>query len=334
MSRSLGILVGLFFVFAHTAVLRAEEPLVVKMGTVAPEGTPWAKQVKKVRNYIKEKSGGKIKVKVYTGFAKGGEKSIVRRCVQGSLHMCGVTVGALATVVNDLALLELPYLFKDSAQADRILDGPALALIKKILESKGLVFYGWSENGWRGFGTKDKEIRTPKDLIGLKMRAQESKVHVLTYKALGALPVPIALPEVVGALQTGVVDGYDNTPLYLFAASWYEHTKFYTRSDHIYQPAAIVYNKAFLDGVTAEQKTILMGNAQEVADYGRKLIRKIDGPLIDNIKSAGIKVITLTDAQKAAFKKATLPVHNKIRKRLTKDGKKLLKLIEKLIKAG
>jgi TRAP-type transport system periplasmic protein len=329
MNRRFGILLALFAFLASSSAVRAEDKLVVKMGTVAPEGTPWAKQVKKVRKYIKKKSGGSIKVKVYTGFAKGGEKSIVRRCVQGSLHMCGVTVGALATVVNDLALLELPYLFKDSDQADRILDGPALDLIKKILEKKGLVFYGWSENGWRGFGTKDKEIRSPKDMVGLKMRAQESKVHVLTYKALGALPVPIALPEVVGALQTGVVDGYDNTPLYLFAASWYEHTKFYTRSDHIYQPAAIIYNKAFLDKLTPEQRTILMGNSKEVAQYGRRLIRKIDAPLIDNIKGAGIKVITLTPAQKAAFKKATKSVYKKIRKRLSKDGKKLLKLIQK-----
>jgi tripartite ATP-independent transporter DctP family solute receptor len=316
-------------VLSLATLARAEPKVVVKLGTVAPDGTPWAKQIQLVRKHIHEKSKGVVKVKVYTGFSKGGEKSIVRRCVQGSLQMCGITVGSLATVINDLDVLELPYLFDSSEQADRILDGNALALIKKMLAKKGLVFYGWSENGWRGFGTNARPIRTPADLKGMKMRAQESRVHVETYRALGALPNPVSLPEVLGALQTGVVEGYDNTPLYLFAASWYQHTKYFTLSNHIYQPAIIAYNKAFFDKQPADVQALLLDQADKVTSYGRKLIRKLDRPLLNNLKSAGIQLIELTPVQRAAFAKKTKGVHQIIRRRLGADGRKLLELINK-----
>jgi tripartite ATP-independent transporter DctP family solute receptor len=311
----------------------AQQPIVVKLGTVAPEGTPWAKQVEFVRKLYKKEAKGRLKLKEYLGFSKGGEKSLVRRCVQGSIQMCGITIGALSTVVEDLAVLELPYLFDSNEEADRILDGPALPQVKKILAAKGLVFYGWSENGWRGFGTKTKPIRKPADLKGLKMRSQENAIHVQTYKALGANPVPIALPEVLGALQTGVVDGYDNSPLYLFAASWYHQTKYYTLTDHIYQPAIIAYNKRFFDKLPADLKAIASKESHAFSVYGRKLIRKINEPLLQNMRSAGIKVIKISPAERAAFVKATAKIQNKIRRTLSPAGRKLLDIILKAKKA-
>lgn len=306
---------------------------VIKFATVAPDGTPWSKQIARMKALFKKHAKGRVKVKAYTGFSKGGEKSLVRRCIQGSLQMCGVTIGAVATVVNDLNVIELPYLFKDSEEADRILDGPALPLITQILAAKGLVFWGWSENGWRGFGTKKRPIIKPADLKGMKLRSQESRVHVETFKALGANPVPIALPEVLGALQTGVVDGYDNTPLYLFAASWYQQTKFFTLTRHIYQPGVILFNKRFFDKLPADLQKELMRSGTEVTNYGRKLIRKINKPLIANMKSAGIKVIEPTPAQVALFAKATRKVHKSYRRRLSAKGRKLLDAIYKAQKA-
>jgi tripartite ATP-independent transporter DctP family solute receptor len=323
------LLVSAALVCLWAAPAAAKPEFVIKFATVAPDGTPWAKQLQRMRKLMHKNTGGRVKVKAFTGFSKGGEKSLVRRCIQGSLQMCGVTVGAVATVVNDLNALELPYLFADDKEADRILDGPALPQIKKILLNKGLVFWCWSENGWRGFGSKKRPITKPADLKGMKMRSQESRVHVETFKALGANPVPIALPEVLGALQTGVVDGYDNTPLYLFAASWYQQTKYYTQTNHIYQPALILFNKRFYDKLPADLRQAVMKSAEEVTVYGRKLIRKIKTPLINNMKSAGIKVITPTAAQVAAFAKATRKVHPKIRRQLSPKGRRLLDIIYK-----
>jgi tripartite ATP-independent transporter DctP family solute receptor len=306
----------------------AEEPIIIKLGTVAPEGTPWSKQIDKAKARIEGESKGRVRIKVYTGFAKGGENEIARRCMRGTLQMCGVTVGAVAAVADkDLELLELPYLFADNAEADRILDGPALPQVKKMLGQKGLEFYGWSENGWRSFGTRERPIRSPEDLKGLKMRSQESSVHVETYKALGANPVPISLPEVLGSLQRGVVDGYDQTELYAIAASWHQYTRFWTRSNHIYQPAVIVYNKTFIEQLPPDLRAIVMREGHEIATYGRALIRNITEPLVENLKSAGAKIIDLGPAEKERFVKATRGVHPAIRKRLTPEGKKLLDII-------
>ena len=99
----------------------------------------------------------------------------------------------------------------------------------------------WSENGFRHFGTKDKPIKSPADLRGKKMRSQESFVHLEMWKAFGASAVPIATTEVLTALQTGTVDGFDQATLYAIAASWYKSIKFFTVSNHIYQPAIIAF---------------------------------------------------------------------------------------------
>ncbi|MSP61865.1 MAG: TRAP transporter substrate-binding protein [Myxococcales bacterium] len=315
---------------------RADEAgqIVVKLGTAAPDDTPWAKQLQRLKKRFEAESKGKVKLKIFLGSVKGGEDAMARQGAQGALQMVGLTTAALAILAPELDVLELPYRFASQAEADRVLDDPEVwAMITTILEKKGLTPYIWSENGWRNYATKAKEVHTPGDLKGLKMRAQENHVHIETYKALAASPVPISVPETLSALQTGVVDGFDNTPLYAFAASWYQSVKFWSVSDHIYQPALVCYNKAWLDGLPADIKALLLSNRTDETAYGRGLIRKINEPLLKNLGEAGVKVTRLTPEEKAVFAKTTKPVHAKIRGEQSKEGKALFDLIEKKIAA-
>ena len=110
--------------------------------------------------------------------------------------------------------------------------------------------------GSASFGTKWGPVKLPSDLKGHKMRSQESLVHVETYRALGALPQPIAVTEVLPALQTGVVDGFDNTPIYTFAACWHLAIKHFTLSEHIYQPGAVLIAKKEFDKLPADLQKI------------------------------------------------------------------------------
>jgi len=325
--RTLALLLAL-----ATPALAAEETI-VKLGTAAPEDTPWHKQLLRMKARMEKDSGGKVKLKLFMGSVKGGEDAMARQVAQGSLQAAGLSTGALAILVPELDVFELPYRFASSEEADKVLDDPEVwDAVVKLFRKKGLEPYVWSENGWRNYATKGAAIKSPADLKGLKMRAQENKVHIETYKLLGASPVPISVPEVLSALQTGVVDGFDNTPLFAFAASWYQGVKNWTVSDHIYQPAMVVYNKAWFDALPEDQRKLLVSNRTEETTYGRNLVRKLTEPLLKNLAETGITITRASAEDKAAFAKATKPVYAKIRGQLSAEGKALYDLIEKKLK--
>lgn len=313
---------------AMSLVMPASAQHTLRIGSVAPEGTPWFKIVKKIKRRIQKKSGGRIKVKTFLGQSLGGEKSVVRRCQSGRLEMLGVSTGALATVVPELNAYELPYLFSSLKQADKALDA-TYELAAEVLAAKGFKLYFWSENGFRDFATKETFVRTPSDLKGMKMRAQESFVHTEMYKRLGAKPNPIAVPQVAEDLANGVVSGYDNTWLYSYAAQWYKHIKYVTESNHIYQPAIIAYNKAWFDGLEPDLQALLMENVEKYTKTGRKKIRAMNGSLREMFSSDGVTFHQPTSSERAKMKAATKGVYDSFRKRTGASGSKLLDAILK-----
>jgi tripartite ATP-independent transporter DctP family solute receptor len=318
------------FILALSGSALAER-ITVKMGTVAPEDTPWSKFAYRVRKEIHKASKKKIRVKVYLSGVLGDEKSLVRQCQAGTIQMIGVSTAAMAAVVPELQVLELPYLFRSPREADKVLDA-LFDDFAALLAERGFVLAYWSENGERSFGTKEKAIRTPDDLRGLNMRAQESQVHVDTYNALGARPKAIPVTEVLSNLQTGIVDGFDNTPLFTFATSWYQGIKHYTLTRHIYQPAVVVYSKKFWDSVPEDLRPSLVPKRQQLTRWGRRGIRSLNKPLLENFTNAGIAVHKLSRSERRAFAVLTAPVHDKFRSEIGEKGAALLDKIRATLK--
>lgn len=301
---------------------------VMNLGTVAPPNTPWGKQLKSMKKRIETDSGGRIKVKLFMGTA-GGENSIVRQTKRGELQAAGVSTGAMASSVPEMNVFELPYLFSSSAQADKVIDNFLYDPVQKLLRTYGFELYMFAENGFRNFAAKGKCINKPEDLADLKMRSQESWVHEETYRALGGSPVRIAVPEVLSSLQNNNVQGFDNTPLFGFAASWYQAIDHWSLTDHIYQPAVIVYNKAWFDTLPEDLQKVLVANRQKETDYGRDLVRKLHPKLVQNLKAAGITVCEVSDAEKAVFAKQAEKVHKMFRDKTGKKGAALLDIVLK-----
>ncbi len=307
----------------------------LKIGTVAPDRTPWADLLNRYKKEVQKRSNGRVKVRVYLGGIKGDEQSLVRQVFKGeTLQLCGVSTAAMSAMVADVDILELPYLFDSAEQADGILDGVARPHLEKMLEEKGFKLLMYSENGYRSFGTKGGFVKTPDDLKAKKMRSQESPVHVETYRALGASPVTISVGEVLGALQTGVVEGFDNTPLFTFAASWHQAIDHYTVSRHIYQPALLVINKAWFDRLPKDLQDILFAPAAKLQSRGRKGVRAMEPILLEEFEKKGIKVHHSTDEERAAFRKATRPVWDIRRETASEGGKAMLDAILEAKKAG
>jgi TRAP-type transport system periplasmic protein len=288
----------------------ADAPIVLKVASVAPEGTPWAEQLAAYKQKVEGESKGRIKLKPFLGGALGDENQTVAECRRGAIAMWGGTTAALATSVPEISVLELPYLFSDAAQADHVLDEVLRDELKARLAARGFVPIFWSENGFRSFGTKWGPVHGPADLKGHKMRSQESLVHLETYRALGALPQPIAVTEVLPALQTGVVDGFDNTPLYTFAASWHLGIKHFTVSEHIYQPGLVLASKKEFDKLPAELQKILTSDLGKLTAEGRTAVREMGPLLLQNFTGAKIPVYRPTAAERASLARATAQVQD------------------------
>lgn len=310
----------------------AADPVIIRVGTVAPEGTPWERQVSRTRKRLEKTTNGNMKLKVYLGGKKGDEKSLVRQVRDGRLELIGVSTGALATEVPALQALELPFLFASVEEADYVLD-QLYGLVDSIIRKHGFVMAQWAENGWQNIGLKDGFVKGIKDLQGRKMRSQESPIHITAWQALGASPVEMSVSEVLPALKTGLVDGFAQTPLFTFAAGWHQGITHYTLTRHVYQPAILVYSKKWFDGLSAEDQKILLSDVEEETKKGRSDVRRIEPGLVQNFVAYGIKVYEPTEAERKSFAPVAEKVRKEFLKSTTADGKKLLKAVDEAIAA-
>lgn len=308
----------------------------LNFGTVAPAGTPWAAQLQQIKERIGKESEGQIQVNVFLGGTLGGEVEQVQELVEGGaggrLQGGGFSTAAVAQGANvpALQLPELPFLFDSDAEADYVLDNVLFEPIKKKLKRRGLVLAMWSINGWRSFYTKQKAVLTIADLAEHKMRVQESEVHKAMYRALGVQALPLPTPEVLDALSRGTVDGFDNTTLFGQASGWFEPTRHYTLTRHIFQPAAIIYSKDWMESLPENLQTIVIGDRRQEQKFGRDAVRGMEGELLALFPELGVEVHEVSADQRKVFADKTRGVHEEFREVVGSD---LLDEVYKAIKA-
>lgn len=311
--------VSFIIIFLVSLTFYGNAPIVqevyeVRLATIAPDGTPWTDQLKEMKKRIEKESKGRIKFVNYTGGQLGGEIETLRSLQRGRIQAWGGSIGAVTSLMPEFQLLELPYLFLNDKEADYILDEVVQKPFTDILDSKGFVFHSWNENGWRHFASKKKPVFSPSDLKGVKMRSQESPIHIEMWNSFGASPIPISIPEVMSALQTGLVSGFDNSTLFTSATGWYQGVDHFVLSAHMYQPGVIMYNKKFLETLPQELQKILLGDSKFEAQTGRRGVREIEPEIIKILEKDGVKVHKMSDAQKEQFAKLARTIHPKFKK--------------------
>ena len=302
----------------------------VKFVTVAPAGTPWANVLDRIKGEVNTNSKGKIDLKVYMGGQLGGELETLRKVRSGSIQGGGFTSGALGSVIPELNVLEIPYIFENNEEADFILDNYLFKPFAEMFDAKGMVLVAWSENGWRSIGHKSIAVKSPKDLAGEKMRSQESPVHLAFWKAMKASPQALPVTNVLESLNTGVVNGFDNTPLFTMAAEWHTQIKHYSITNHIYQPGAILYSKKWWDNKLDDgQRKILMGKGNEWAPDSRVEIRAMGDELVATLGELGVKIHNLSTSELKAFKDVLIPLQLNMVKELGGRSQEVYDLIQK-----
>ena len=332
------VLLLVFVGFFGMPVQAKKKKIVFKAATVAPDHTPWAKsaklsfkRIKKAAQKNKEKSKNyKFKAKIYFGGVLGGENETLRRLKNGNLDFWAGTNGAVSSDIKAFSALDLPYLFENHKQIDHVLNNIILEDAKRLFEKNGYYFNFWSENGFRSLATKKKAINSVKDLKGMKFRSQEQMNHLETFKSWGASPVPIPVPEVIISLNTGLVDGFDNTPLFMFATGWYNNVEFYTLTKHIFTTGVVLGSKKKFDKYPEfVKKAILAINWKRDQTVAQKSIRKFQKILLENLQKKGLKIIEPNAEQKKSFMKNTNKVYQIYRKKSSPEGRALLDKILK-----
>lgn len=328
MTRAVVIAVLALGLLAAPGRGEAETKHTLKVATVAPKGTPWAKILQRFEKAVEKRSRGRIQVKLYLGGTMGDENATVRQAARGRIQGVGVSTGALASLVPELNAVEIPFIFRSAREADYVLDKKLTRPMEELFRKRGLVLGFWSENGFRHFGSTDRKIARPADLRGKKMRSQESFVHIEMWKALSASAQAIPTTEVITALKTGTVDGFDQALLYAIAAGWHNSIEHLTLSGHIYQPAVIAYNREWFDGLPKDLQQIVLEEGRKLIRVGRSSIRKLNPELVQIIRGTGVKIHTLSASDRAAFEKATRVVRKRFRREHGEAAGRILDLVE------
>jgi tripartite ATP-independent transporter DctP family solute receptor len=260
---------------------------------------------------LAEKSGGTMRVDVYSSGQLGSERECLELVQIGGLAMTKVSASVLEGFAPEFKVFGLPYLFRDDAHKAAVLAGPIGKEILAAPESKfmrGLCYY---DSGSRSFYTKTRAVRTPDDLKGLKIRVQESPMAFALIRAFGASATPISFGELYTALQQGVVDGAENNPPSFHLARHYEVCKFYSLDEHTSVPDVVVVSTHFWRSLTPQQQEWLQEAADESAVYQHKLWDESTAESLAAVEKAGVEIIR---PDKAAFSARVADLHEQARR--------------------
>ena len=254
---------------------------------------------------VKAKSTGQIDVQTYGAGALGGERDLVEGVKNGFIQ-AGLASGVMADFYPNAMVTDIPYLFPSNEIADRVMDGPyGQKLAKDFVAKTGMDNLCFGEVGFRNFTSGKVPIHSPKDLVGMKIRVQETPLYVTEMKALGAQPTPIAWPETYTALQTGVVDGEENPIPTIIFAKLYEVQKNVTLDGHNYGVDWFVVNDKFLKNLPTDLQTIVRDAGKHACAEERRVNRVFTAEGVNTLKEKGVTVYTPTAAEMAQFKAAT-----------------------------
>jgi C4-dicarboxylate-binding protein DctP len=313
------LLAGLLAGLALTPA-RAEEPIVIKFSHVVAPDTPKGKAAEKLKELVEERTHGRVRVEVYPNSQLYKDKEELEALQLGAVQMLAPSVSKFGPLgIKEFESFDLPYIFPTLEALRKVSEGPIGKSLFKKLEPKGIIGLGYWDNGFSVI-TSNKPIRTLADFKGLKMRIQSSKVLEASYRSVGALPQVLAFSEVYQALQTGVVDGGENTPSNIYTQKFHEVQKYLTVSDNTYIGYALIVNKKFWEGLPADIRPILDQAVQDATVYCNTIAQQENIDALAKIKASGtVQFITLSDAEKAEWRRGLLKVHEEMAPRIGKD---------------
>jgi tripartite ATP-independent transporter DctP family solute receptor len=290
----------------------AQQKLVLKAADVHPAGYPTVAAVESMGKKLEQATHGRISVQMFASMQLGGEKESIEQAQVGAVQLARVSVGALGPIIDELNVFNLPFLFRNTAHMQQVIDGPiGQELLDKVTNNPkaGLVGLCWMDAGARSMYDTKKPIRAIDDLKGMKVRVMGNPMFVDMMNALGGNGVAMGYDQVFSALQTGVVDGAENNPPSFVFDNHYTVAKYYTLTEHLIVPEILLLSKKTWTSLSKEDQDLIKKLSREAQFEERKLWQDYEKQAIDKASASGIQIIEVAD--KKAFQDAVKPVWDK-----------------------
>jgi tripartite ATP-independent transporter DctP family solute receptor len=290
----------------------ADDKVVLKASDVHPQGYPTVEAVENLGKKLEAATNGRLSVQMFSSMQLGGEKEVIEQTQVGALQFARVSVGTLGPVVDDLNVFNLPFLFRDTAHMEKVIDGAiGQELLDKVTNNPQTRLVGlcWMDAGARSMYDTKHSIRSIGDLNGLKVRVMGNPMFVDMMNALGGNGVSMGYDQVFGALQTGVVDGAENNPPSFVFDNHYQVAKHYTLTEHLIVPEILVFSRRTWDTLSPDDQKLIAKVGREAQLDERELWRKTEQEAFAKMKAAGIDVQEIAD--KRPFQDAVKPVWDK-----------------------
>jgi TRAP-type C4-dicarboxylate transport system substrate-binding protein len=280
----------------------AQEATVIKIATLAPDGSPWMKTLNTINTEVMEKTKGKVMFRLYPGGILGDERDMMRKVQIGQIQGAGLSSGGLAAIFKEIDVIHIPFFFQNYEEVDYVLKkmGPYFV---KGLEDNGYILLGWSEAGFT-YLLSTVYIASVNDLKKAKVWIwQESPMAKAIFHEAGVAAIPLSLPDVLVGLQTGLVDVVYSPPTVAIALQWFTRVKYLVDVPLSYTGGGIIVRKDIFKKLPLASQKIILESFQRHLDELKTITRRENQEAIRVMQNNGVKIVTPSKDQVAEFKR-------------------------------
>lgn len=301
-------LVAAIAAMATTGVaLQAHAATEVNLGHTLSDSSHYSVGVDAFKETLEELSDGAYTVNEHPSGSLGGEREMIEGLQIGTVDFVITSTGPLGNFVPETYVLDLPFLFENYEEARCVLDSDLGDELLAKMSDHNLVGLAWSENGFRHMTNSQREIATPEDADGLRVRTMENSVHQEAFRQMGARPTPMAFPELFTALQQGTVDGQENPITVIVATNFWEVQDYLSLTGHVYSPAIVLGSPILMDGLSEEERGWFEQAARASAEATREEVSRLEREGVELLEEEGMTV--KTDIDVAPFQEAVEPAY-------------------------
>lgn len=306
------VLIGILTACSGGSGNGGTEVKTLKMAHNLSEDHPVHQSISEFAKRVEEKTGGSVKIQIFPNGVLGDERQVLEQLQSGGVDITKVSAGALENFAPEYAVFSLPYLFSDEEHFYKSMESEAIEKLYQSTKDKGFIGLTFYDSGSRNFYTKDRPIKKPEDLKGLKIRVMDNRTAIRTVELLGGTPTPLAYGEIYTALQQGVIDGAENNPTALTTGKHGEVAKHFSFDEHARIPDIVVINSKTWDSLTSEQQKSIKEAARESTDFHKQIWNKAMESAVEEAKSKLSVTFYYTDIEK--FREKVEPLHEEFRK--------------------
>lgn len=282
----------------------------------------------KFSELVEKASGGNITIEVYPNdqLAGGNASKGIEMIAGGAVDLASYATSTMSVIDEQLAAATVPWIFDDYTEARKIIDETGGDYYAEHLAAKGITFLGSYHNGFRQLTNSKREVRTPEDVAGLKIRVPGSEVYMGFFRTLKADPVAMSWSEVFTAIQQGTIDGQENGVVITDSAKMSEIQDYMTLWNYCYDNNLFVANTKIWDSLEPRTQELLQEKATEACEWGRDTLEKEEKELVQKFEDAGMKVTILTDEEMAAFKEVMKDTRQKFIDKYGEEAKQAFQI--------